>query len=65
MCHVVTLNTMPLFMRNFKIKVGCTYVNVQVRYWVHFSRCTRHQADMTGASIKMYMTLDQLHMCIH
>ena len=57
--HVVTLNIMSLFMRNFKIKIGCTYLNVQVGYRMHLLRCTRHQANMTGAFAEMYMTLSQ------
>ena len=63
--HVVTLGLMSLFIKISKLKLGCTDLNVQAICQVHLLRCTRHQVDMMGAFIKMYMTLGQQHRCIH
>ncbi len=53
MYHYVTLKNTSL---NFEIMIGCTYLKVQVRCWMHLLTCTRHQAYVTGALTKMYNT---------
>ena len=54
--HMVTLCFMSPLMDECQSDTGCAYLNVHVTCQEHLLRCTWHQADITGAFIKMYFT---------